>query len=45
MSGEFEAKMDILYGRMALEVINVLEPFMAFAKTFNVFTTQNLCAL
>ncbi len=45
MCGEFEAKLEILYGRMALEVINVLEPFMAFAMTFNVIATHNMCAL
>jgi hypothetical protein len=30
---------------MALEVINVLEPFQAFVMTSNVATTHNMCAL
>jgi hypothetical protein len=45
MCGKFEVMLEILYGRMALEVINVLEPFMAFAMTFNVIATHNMCAL
>jgi hypothetical protein len=31
MCENFEAKLEILYGRMGLEMINVLEPFLAFA--------------
>jgi len=30
---------------MALKVIDVLEPFLSFAMTFNVVVAHNLCAL
>jgi hypothetical protein len=30
---------------MALEVIDVLEPFLSFAMTFNVVVVHNMCAL
>ncbi len=43
--GEFDKELKLLYGKMALEVINVLEPFQAFAMTSNVATTHNMCAL
>jgi hypothetical protein len=43
MCGEFEVELEILYGRMALEVINVLEPFLTFVVTFNVAGTHNMC--
>ncbi len=45
MCGAFEVELEILYGRMAFEVINVLEPFLAFVVTFNVVTSHNMCAL
>jgi hypothetical protein len=45
MCGKFEAKLEILYGRMAFEVINVLKPFMAFVMTFNVIAIHNICVL
>ncbi len=45
MCGEFEAKLKILYGRMALEVINVLEPFLGFVVTFNAATAHIMCSL
>ncbi len=43
--GEFEVKLKILYDKMALEVINLLEPSLAFVVTFNVVATHNMCAL
>ncbi len=43
--GEFDRELKLLYGKMTLEVINVLEPFQAFAMTSNVATTHNICAL
>jgi hypothetical protein len=45
MCGKFEAKLEIMYGKMALKVINVLKPLMAFAMTFNVTVTHNMCVL
>jgi hypothetical protein len=45
MCKEFGVKLDILYGRMAFEVINVLKLFMAFVMTFNVAIAQNMCTL
>jgi hypothetical protein len=45
MCGEFEVELKNLYGKMALEVINVLEPFLAFVVTFNVVATHNMCGL
>lgn len=32
--GEFDQEIEILYGKMVVEVINVLCPFLGFAKTF-----------
>jgi hypothetical protein len=43
MCGKFKADLEILCGIMALEVINVLEPFLAFVMTFNVVVTHNVC--
>jgi hypothetical protein len=43
MCGEFDAKLEILYDRMALDVIDVLEPFLAFVVTFNGAATHNMC--
>jgi hypothetical protein len=37
--GEFDTKIKLLYGKMALEVINVLEPFQAFVMTSIVLHT------
>jgi hypothetical protein len=45
MCGEFDTKLKILYGRMVLEVINVLELFLAFVMTFNVVFAHNMCTL
>jgi hypothetical protein len=45
MCGEFDTKLEILYGRIMLEVINVLEPFLDFTMTSNVATTHNMCTL
>jgi hypothetical protein len=45
MCGKFEVKLEILYSKMALEVINVLEPFLAFVVTFNVVATHNMCVV
>jgi hypothetical protein len=45
MCGEFDTKLKILYGRMVLEVINVLELFLGFVMTFNVVFAHNMCAL
>jgi len=42
--GEVDTKLEILYGSMALEVINVLESFLAFTMTFHA-TTHNMCVL
>jgi len=42
--GEFDIELKLLYGKMALEVINVLEPFQAFVMTSNVATTQYVCS-
>jgi len=44
MCGEFEVELEILYGKMALEMINKLEFFLAFLMTFNVIVTHNMCA-
>jgi hypothetical protein len=44
MCGKFDAKLEILYDRMTLDVINVLEPFLAFVVTFNGAATHNMCA-
>jgi hypothetical protein len=38
MCGEFEIKLEILYGRIGLEVINFLKPFLAFVVFFNVIS-------
>ncbi len=44
--GEFDQKLEILYVRISLEVINVLDPFLAFAHdTFNKLATTHVCAL
>ncbi len=45
MCEKFEAELEILYGKMALEVINVLEPFLAVVVTFNADATNNMCVL
>ncbi len=45
MCEKFEAKLEILYGKMALEMINVLEPFLAFVVTSNANATNNMCVL
>jgi hypothetical protein len=46
MCGEFDQKLEILYVRIGLEVINVLDPFLAFAHdTFNKLATTHVCAL
>jgi len=43
--GEFDTKLGILYGKMVLEVINVLESFLAFAMTFNATARHNMSVL
>ncbi len=44
--GEFDQKLEILYVRIGLEVINVLDPLLAFAHdTFNKLATTHVCAL
>jgi hypothetical protein len=47
MCGKFEAKLEIMHGKMGLEVINVLEPFLAFSMTINVIVAliviYNMC--
>jgi len=45
MSGKLDVELEILYGKMTLKVINVLEHFLVFAMTFNVVVTHNMCAL
>jgi len=44
MCGEFEVELEILYGKMALEMINKLEFFLASLMIFNVIVTHNMCA-
>jgi hypothetical protein len=42
---EFDQKVEILYVRISLKVINVLDPFLAFAHdTFNKLATTHVCA-
>jgi hypothetical protein len=43
MCKEFDVEFEILYGRMAFEVINVLKLFLAFVMTFNVSIAQYMC--
>ncbi len=43
MCGKLDVELEILYGRMALIVINVLEHFLAFTMTFNVVVAHNMC--
>ncbi len=43
--GKLDVELEILYGKMAFKVINVLEHFLAFAMTFNVVFAHNMCAL
>jgi hypothetical protein len=45
MCKEFDVKFEILYGKMAFEVINVLKLFLAFVMTFNVSIAQYMCTL
>jgi hypothetical protein len=45
MCGKLDVELKILYGRMALKVINVLEHFLAFTMTFNVVVAHNMCVL
>jgi len=45
MCEKFEAELENLYGKMAFEMINVLEPFQAFVVTFNAYATNNMCVL
>jgi hypothetical protein len=45
MCEKFEAELENLYGKMAFEMINVLEPFLAFVVTFNAYATDNMCVL
>jgi hypothetical protein len=45
MCGKLDAKLEILYGKMALKMINVLEHFLVFAMTFNVIVAHNMCVL
>jgi hypothetical protein len=45
MCGKLDVKLEILYGKMALKVVNVLEHFLAFAMTFNVVVAHNMCVL
>jgi hypothetical protein len=42
---EFDQKIEILYGRMAVKVINMLHPFLTFAKCFSQERTHNSVAL
>jgi hypothetical protein len=41
---EFDQKLEILYAKMTFQIINVLDPFLAFAITFNFGITHNMCA-
>jgi hypothetical protein len=42
---EFDQELKIIYVKMALEIINVLDPFLAFVIIFNLTITHNMCAL
>jgi hypothetical protein len=43
--GEFDHELKILYARMALDIINVLDLCLAFAIIFNLAATHKMCAL
>jgi hypothetical protein len=43
--GEFDQKIEILYGRMDVKVINVLHPFLSFAKSFSRERIHNIVVL
>jgi hypothetical protein len=47
MCGKFDAKLEIMHGKMGLEVINVLGPFLAFSMSMNVVVAliviYNMC--
>ncbi len=42
---KFDTKLEILHNIMAPKVIDVLEPFLSFAMTFNVVVAHNICTL
>ncbi len=43
--GEIHQEIEILYGKMVVEIINLLCPFLGFAKTFFLDKTHNMVAL
>jgi hypothetical protein len=43
--GEIDQKIEIMYGKMVVEVINVLCPFLGFAGTFFQDKVHNMVAL
>jgi hypothetical protein len=45
MCGKLDVEVEVLYGILAFKVINVLEHFLAFAMTFNVVVTHNMCVI
>jgi hypothetical protein len=40
--GNFDAKLEILYAKMAIESLHVLQPFLAFCIQFGVAMTHNM---
>jgi hypothetical protein len=40
---EFDQKLEILYANMTFQIIDVLDPFLAFAFTFNLGIAHNMC--
>jgi hypothetical protein len=45
MCGKLDVEVKVLYGRMAFQVINVFEHFLAFAMTCNVVVVHNMCVI
>jgi len=43
--GNFDAKLEILYAKMATKSLRVLQPFLAFCVQFDVTTAHNMMAL
>jgi hypothetical protein len=41
---EFDKKLEILYAKMTFQIIDVLDPFLAFVFTFNLGIAHNTCA-
>ncbi len=43
--GEFDQEIDILYGRIVVEIINVLHHFLSFVKSFSWERAHNMVVL